>query len=117
MANDVSRRGFLGALTAFTAAAASGAQMVPSWSGKPALPCQSELLASLSECRVVEHIYSLYAFGQHPNTYTVRFVHAPDAPLTSLDENARAHMRGMVPISVTQVRDENGRKEVTVVLA
>lgn len=117
MTTTVSRRGFLGALAAFTAAVASGAKMIPASSGLPALPCQTDLLASLEECRCVSTTYSLYAYGQHPNTFEATFVHSPDAPLSSQDEFARARMKDMLPIKVTEELDDNGRKKVTVVLA
>jgi hypothetical protein len=96
----VSRRGFLGALTAFTAAIASGVAM-PTGTSVAFRPRQEQLdlLAILKDCRVqsyeVEHFLDSYT------RLRVVYRHSPKAPRTSLDEFVDQERYKKLPINVT----------------
>ena len=91
-----SRRGFLGIVGAFVAAAAAR-DVMPSGSlrAKP-ITEQIDLMAILKECRV-QSFYEDIRVDSY-RRIRVLYRHAPNEPLTSLDADADRLRAGLLPI-------------------
>jgi hypothetical protein len=102
---NISRRGFLGALAAFTAAAA--AKTLPtSLSAAPPVPEQVDFLAGLiKECRVtgIEQQASVRGIMRIVVTYR----HDPTGPRTCLDDMARQEVGGRRPVNASVTIEHN----------
>lgn len=108
MADDrmtVSRRGFIGALGAFTAALTFGKAMpagVEIATGRGAvkpLKEQIDLLEILKDCRVVSYENTTTLTG--PSTLEVKYRHDPGSARTSLDDVVDASRKHMLPVSAS----------------
>lgn len=93
------RRGFLGVLSAFAAAAASGVRLPSSACKTPIRAVQADLLAMLADCRAISVERCEEIGGLHKAV--IQFLHAPDAPRTSLDDMADVARKNLRPISVS----------------
>ncbi len=93
------RRGFVGTLVAFVAAA-SAPKALPSGfaRGKP-IREQIDLMAILKDCRAqsIEEDIRVDGFRRMIVTYR----HAPKAPRTVMDQMAGAQTAGLLPVGVT----------------
>ena len=107
---QISRRGFLGALAAFSAAVADGVKMPPSTSPLPPLPEQEDFIDSLTDCRVRE--YNMSASYLEPSYLEVEYVYAPDAPKSSLDEYVAGLRKSKKPVRVSETVGMNGARTV-----
>lgn len=118
MTNNISRRGFLGVVSAFTAAVATGIKMP--MAGQPTIPVQDDLLAMLRshKVRAVEYWHEC-SLGKPP-MITVNYVYDSEyrsdkkTPIEEFveDKIARYSMR---PVNVTTVRSHDRLSETTVV--
>jgi hypothetical protein len=100
--NNVSRRGFLGALAAFTAAVASGKTMPPSIAGGSPTPEQGGIMATLKDCRV--RGYSNSFNWLEPSCFEVEYVYAPGVPETELDRYVVERIKGLRPVAIRDSR-------------
>lgn len=103
--NPISRRGFLGVIGAFTAAAATRA-MPTSLNKSPPAPEQIDLVARLlKECRATS--VETHCLTGDVMRCVVTYRHDPDGPRTALDEMAAEAIADRRPIaaSVTVTQD------------
>lgn len=97
---NVSRRGFLGILSAFGAAVAAGRVVSSSEAAVRPIPReQADLMRILKDCRV--QTYGMAHSMAGPSRLEVQYVYAPNAPRTSLDDFVDAHRKNMLPVSVS----------------
>jgi|LauGreDrversion4_2_1035121.scaffolds.fasta_scaffold482209_2 hypothetical protein len=96
---NVTRRGFLGAIAAFTAAVASGVRMPAGIAKSPPLPAQCDLLAILKDCRVESYAHEFIVDSYARLNVTYR--HAPHEPRTTLDDLVDKAREGRLPISAS----------------
>ena len=109
---SISRRGFLGALAAFSAVVAGGVKMPPSTSPLPALPEQDDLLASLADCRVRK--WDMNICYLEPSYLDVEYVYSPIAAKSPLDDYVAAARKNMRPILVSENVALSGPRTISV---
>ena len=112
---SVSRRGFLGSLTAFTAAVAGGAAMPSSRSLLPPRPEQLDLESILKECRVLSWAREVSLDG--PERLVVEYEHDPSKPMTGFEGMVDELRLGMRPVLVVMGFDGKGVNHVRVAFA
>jgi hypothetical protein len=92
------RRGFVGTLVAFVAAASAPKALPSGFARAKPIREQAALMAALKECRV-ESIDQEMAVGSY-RRLRVTYRHAPKGPRSPLDGIAEKRSAGLLPIGV-----------------
>ncbi len=98
-----SRRGFLGVVGAFVAAAAARPVMPQGFAKAKPIKEQSDLMAMLKDFRV-QSFSKEFSIADVPRN-VVTYRHAPGSPRTALDDMAQKESAGLLPIGVMVTHD------------
>jgi hypothetical protein len=98
MSNPITRRGFIGVLGAFVAAASTSRAMPQGFAKAKPIKEQVGLMAMLRQCRV-ESLYEECQIASY-RRIVVKYRHAPNEPRTAMDDHASRKCAGLLPVGV-----------------